>query len=47
MNCVLPCPDFLQGLRELCDHYGSVLIFDEVITGFRVGLGGAQAHFTV
>lgn len=47
MNCVLPKPGFLQGLRELCDRYGSVLIFDEVITGFRVGLGGAQAYFGV
>lgn len=47
MNCVLPVPGFLQGLRELCDRYGSVLIFDEVITGFRVGLGGAQQHYGV
>lgn len=47
MNLVLPADGFLQGLRELCDRYGSVLIFDEVITGFRVGLGGAQAHFDV
>jgi glutamate-1-semialdehyde 2,1-aminomutase len=47
MNLVLPEPDFLPGLRSLCDQYGSVLIFDEVITGFRVGLGGAQAHFNV
>ena len=47
MNLILPVPGFLQGLRDLCDHYGSVLIFDEVITGFRVALGGAQAHFGV
>ena len=47
MNCVLPQPGFLQGLRDLCDQYGSVLIFDEVMTGFRVALGGAQAHFQV
>ncbi|TAK78374.1 MAG: glutamate-1-semialdehyde-2,1-aminomutase [Gammaproteobacteria bacterium] len=47
MNLVLPVPGFLQGLRELCDRYGSVLIFDEVITGFRVALGGAQARFEV
>lgn len=47
MNCVLPQPGFLQGLRDICDQYGSVLIFDEVITGFRVGLGGAQAHFNI
>jgi glutamate-1-semialdehyde 2,1-aminomutase len=44
MNLVLPKPGFLSGLRELCDRYASVLIFDEVITGFRVGLGGMQAH---
>ncbi|MBX3708561.1 MAG: glutamate-1-semialdehyde 2,1-aminomutase [Gammaproteobacteria bacterium] len=47
MNCVLPVPGFLEGLRQLCDQYGSVLIFDEVMTGFRVGLGGAQAHFNI
>lgn len=47
MNCVLPQPGFLQGLRELCDRHRSVLIFDEVITGFRVGLGGAQARYNV
>jgi glutamate-1-semialdehyde 2,1-aminomutase len=47
MNCVLPMPGFLQGLRELCNQYDSVLIFDEVITGFRVGIGGAQAHYDV
>lgn len=47
MNLVLPAPDFLSGLRELCDQYESVLIFDEVITGFRVALGGAQTHFQV
>ena len=47
MNCVLPEPGFLQGLRTVCDQYGSILIFDEVITGFRVGLGGAQAHYQV
>jgi glutamate-1-semialdehyde 2,1-aminomutase len=47
MNCIPPQPGFLQGLRELCDRYGSVLIFDEVMTGFRVALGGAQAHFGV
>ncbi len=42
MNCVPPRPGFLQGLREICDEYESVLIFDEVMTGFRVALGGAQ-----
>ncbi len=47
MNCVLPQPGFLQGLRDLCDQYGSVLIFDEVMTGFRVALGGAQALYNV
>lgn len=47
MNCLLPVPGFLQGLREICDHYGSVLIFDEVMTGFRVALGGAQAYYGV
>lgn len=47
MNCVLPLPGFLSGLRELCDRYKAVLIFDEVMTGFRVSLGGAQAYFGV
>ncbi|MCH2261772.1 MAG: glutamate-1-semialdehyde 2,1-aminomutase [Candidatus Thioglobus autotrophicus] len=47
MNCILPKEGFLQGLRKLCDDYGSVLIFDEVMTGFRVALGGAQAYYQV
>jgi glutamate-1-semialdehyde 2,1-aminomutase len=47
MNCVLPAPGFLPGLRDLCDRYGSVLIFDEVMTGFRVSKGGAQAYYGV
>ena len=47
MNCVPPAPGFLEGLRDICDQYGSVLIFDEVMTGFRVALGGAQAHYGV
>lgn len=47
MNCIPPAPGFLQGLRELCDQYGSVLIFDEVMTGFRVAAGGAQALYNV
>lgn len=47
MNCILPNVGFLEGLREICDRYQSVLIFDEVMTGFRVGLGGAQAKFNV
>ena len=47
MNCILPEAGFLEGLRALCDEYGCVLIFDEVMTGFRVALGGAQAHYGV
>jgi glutamate-1-semialdehyde 2,1-aminomutase len=44
---VLPLPGYLQGVRTLCDRHGVVLILDEVITGFRVGLGGAQGLFGV
>ena len=44
MGCVLPQPGFLEGLRRLCDAHGALLIFDEVMTGFRVALGGAQAR---
>ena len=47
MNCIPPAPGFLHGLRELCDQYGSVLIFDEVMTGFRVAPGGAQELYQV
>lgn len=47
MNCVLPDEGFLQGLRDICDQSGAVLIFDEVMTGFRVALGGAQQHYGV
>ncbi len=47
MNMVLPLPEFLPGLRRICDHYKSLLIFDEVITGFRVGLQGAQGLYGV
>jgi glutamate-1-semialdehyde 2,1-aminomutase len=47
MNCIPPEPGFLQGLREICDQHGSVLIFDEVMTGFRVARGGAQEHYGV
>jgi len=47
MNCIPPNEGFLQGLRKLCDDYGSVLIFDEVMTGFRVALGGAQGYYRV
>jgi len=47
MNCVPPRAGFLEGLRELCDSHGSLLILDEVMTGFRVALGGAQAHYGI
>lgn len=47
MGVVVPAPGFLEGLRGLCDAHGALLIFDEVITGFRLGLGGAQAYFGV
>jgi glutamate-1-semialdehyde 2,1-aminomutase len=47
MNCIPPVEGFLEGLRDICDNYGAVLIFDEVMTGFRVSLGGAQAHYKV
>lgn len=47
MNCILPRPGFLEGLRELCTRYGSVLILDEVMTGFRVHAGGAQGLYGV
>jgi glutamate-1-semialdehyde 2,1-aminomutase len=47
MNCILPLPGFLQTLRQECTKAGAVLIFDEVMTGFRVALGGAQAHFGI
>jgi glutamate-1-semialdehyde 2,1-aminomutase len=47
MNCIPPAEGFLQGLRDICDEYGSVLIFDEVMTGFRVALGGAQALYNI
>lgn len=47
MNCIPPVPGFLEGLREVCDEHGSVLIFDEVMTGFRVSLGGAQGFYGV
>ena len=47
MNCVPPLPGFLQTLRRVCDEHGAVLIFDEVMTGFRVALGGAQALYGV
>ncbi|MET0052549.1 MAG: glutamate-1-semialdehyde 2,1-aminomutase [Candidatus Thiodiazotropha sp.] len=47
MNCIPPQPGFLETLREVCDQHGSVLIFDEVMTGFRVALGGAQALYGI
>lgn len=47
MNCILPKPGYLQHLRELCSRHGALLIFDEVMTGFRVALGGAQALYGV
>ena len=47
MNCVPPAPDFLQTLRRECDRVGALLIFDEVMTGLRVALGGAQALYGV
>ena len=47
MNCIPPRDGFLQCLRDLCTQYDAVLIFDEVMTGFRIALGGAQAHYGV
>jgi glutamate-1-semialdehyde 2,1-aminomutase len=47
MNCVPPAPGFLDTLRQECDRSGALLIFDEVMTGFRVALGGAQALYGV
>ncbi|MBX3689502.1 glutamate-1-semialdehyde 2,1-aminomutase [Dokdonella sp.] len=47
MNCIAPLPGFLEGLRALCTKHGALLIFDEVMTGFRVALGGAQAHYGI
>jgi glutamate-1-semialdehyde 2,1-aminomutase len=47
MGVVLPSPGFLEGLRDICTEEGALLIFDEVISGFRLGLGGAQHYFNV
>jgi glutamate-1-semialdehyde 2,1-aminomutase len=47
MNCIAPAPGFLEALRTVCDRSGAVLIFDEVMTGFRVGLGGAQGLYGI
>lgn len=46
-NCITPRHGFLQGLRNICDQYGIALIFDEVITGFRLSLGGAQQYYGI
>jgi len=46
-SCIGPAEGFLQGLRNICDEFGIALIFDEVITGFRLGLGGAQKYFGI
>lgn len=47
MSCIPPAPGFLECLREVCDEYGTLLIFDEVMTGFRVALGGAQSLYGI
>ena len=47
MGCIPPLPGYLQALRDLCSQHKSVLIFDEVMTGFRVALGGAQAYYAI
>jgi glutamate-1-semialdehyde 2,1-aminomutase len=47
MNCIPPLEGYLEGLRKLCDQHGVVLIFDEVMTGFRVALGGAQSLYGI
>lgn len=47
MNCIPPIPGFLEGLRRVCDEYDTVLILDEVMTGFRLGLQGAQGHYGI
>lgn len=47
MNCIPPAPGFLQALREVCDESGAVLILDEVMTGFRFGLQGAQGFYGI
>ena len=47
MNCILPEPGYLEGMRELCTEYGAILIFDEVMTGFRFGTHCAQGHLGI
>ncbi|MGD8496924.1 MAG: glutamate-1-semialdehyde 2,1-aminomutase, partial [Gemmatimonadales bacterium] len=47
MGCIPPAPGFLEGLRSLCDEHGALLVFDEVMTGFRVAAGGAQERYGV
>jgi glutamate-1-semialdehyde 2,1-aminomutase len=47
MNCIPPLPGFLEALREVCDQSGALLIFDEVMTGFRLGLAGAQGYYGI
>ena len=47
MNCIPPVDGFLEGLRDICDQYGAILIFDEVMTGFRVARGGAQEKYNI
>ena len=47
MGCVPPLPGYLEGMREITARYGALLIFDEVMTGFRVAFGGAQARYGI
>ncbi len=47
MSCIPPLPGFLEELRRLCDQYGTILIFDEVMTGFRISTGGAQGYYGI
>ena len=47
MGCIVPKPEFLNGLREICDQHGALLIFDEVMTGFRQAMGGAQERLNI
>jgi glutamate-1-semialdehyde 2,1-aminomutase len=47
MNCIPPLPEFLPTLRRVCNASGALLIFDEVMTGFRIGIAGAQGHYSI